>query len=152
MPERSGQQFAEAWVAMLNGSDFDRLAEFVQPDCVHEYPQSGERFRGIENIRGVLENYPGGFQRGARDESTLRVSGDDKPWVMAPNFTLIRTTGGSGAYTSAVKALYPDGSEWFVITLFELRDGRMARATLYFGQVFEAPEWRRPYAERGDTT
>jgi ketosteroid isomerase-like protein len=152
MPERTGQEFAEAWVALLNHADFDSLPDYLHPDCVHEYPQSGERFRGIPNIRAVFENYPGGFERFARDESTLRVAGDAERWAMAPNFTVIRTTGGAGTYTSVVKARYPDGSDWFVLTFFELRDGRMTHGTLYFSPTFEAPEWRRPYAERGDTT
>jgi hypothetical protein len=66
---------------------------------------------------------------------------------MAPNFTLIRTTGAGNSYTSAIRARYPDGSEWYVVSMFELVDGRMAHGTIFFAPVFEAPEWRRPFTE-----
>jgi hypothetical protein len=32
--------------------------------------------------------------------------------------------------------------------MFELVDGRQKRASLFFAQTFDAPEWRRPFAER----
>jgi ketosteroid isomerase-like protein len=147
MPERSATQFAEGWIKMLVDADFDRLPEFLAPDCVHEYPQSGERFRGIANIRAVFENYPGGFQRNQQMVDTLKVSGENDRWALAPNFTLLRMTGSGGSYTTAVRGRYPDGSEWYIVTMFELADGLMTRAALFFAPLFEAPDWRRPYAE-----
>ena len=51
MPDRSGLEISEAWLSMLTAEDYDRLPELLHPDCVHEYPQSGERLRGIANIR-----------------------------------------------------------------------------------------------------
>jgi hypothetical protein len=146
MPDRTGREFSEAWLSMLTAQDYDRLPELLHPDCVHEYPQSGERLRGVANIRGVFEHYPGGL--GGQDRDSLKVTGDSERWAMAPNFTLIRTAGGAGSYTSAMRARYPDGSEWYVISMFELVAGRQTRATMFFAQVFEAPEWRQPYAEK----
>jgi hypothetical protein len=147
MPERSGREFVDAWVAVVSTADFDRLPELLHPDCVHEYPQSGERFRGIANIRAIFENYPGGFSPGRQDHSSLRVAGGTDRWTMLPNFTVVRTTGAGNSFTSAIKAHYPDGSEWYVISVFELADGLMTRASMFFAPVFEAPEWRRPFAE-----
>jgi hypothetical protein len=147
MPERTGREFAEAFAAMLSAHELDRLHELLQPDCVQEYPQSGERFSGIESIRGVYENYPGGI--GQSDVSSLRVAGGEDRWAMAPNFTVIKTTGAGNSYSSAVKARYPDGSDWYVITMFDLVDGRMAHGTVFFAPVFEAPEWRKAFADDG---
>ena len=31
----------------------------MHDDYVEEYPQSGERIRGKQNVRSVYENYPG---------------------------------------------------------------------------------------------
>ena len=146
MPDRTGSEFSGAWIELLSAQDYDRLPELIHEDCIHEYPQSGERIVGIANIRAVFEHYPGGL--GRQDRDSLRVAGDRPQWAMAPNFTLVRTTGGGGSYTMAIKARYPDGSEWYVISMFELVDGRQKRATIYFAQVFEAPDWRRPFAER----
>jgi SnoaL-like protein len=146
MPDRGGREFSEAWVSMLSAADYARLPELLHPDCVHEYPQSGERVRGIANIRAIFEQYPGGL--GGQDRDSLRVTGDSERWAIAPNFTLIRSAGGAGSYTSAMRARYPDGSEWYVISMFELVNGRQSRATMFFAQVFDAPEWRQPFAEK----
>jgi hypothetical protein len=145
MPDRNGREFSEAWAAMLTASDYDRLPGLVHPDCVHEYPQSGERLRGLANIRAVFDRYPGGLGRPNPD--SLQVAGDNERWTMAPNFTLVRTSGAAGSYTSAIKAQYPDGSEWYIISMFELVDGRQTRSSVFFAPLFDAPEWRRPFAE-----
>jgi hypothetical protein len=131
---------------MLSAGAYDRLPELLHPDCIHDYPQSGERLRGLASIRAVFENYPSGL--GGQDRDSLRVAGDNERWAMAPNFTLVRATGGGGSYTSAIKAQYPDGTEWYVISMFDLVDGRQKRATIFFAELFEAPGWRSPYAER----
>jgi hypothetical protein len=149
MPDRTGQEFSDAWIEMLSAEEYDRLPELVHPDCVHEYPQSGERVVGLANIRAVFEHYPGGLGRQYR--ASLKVAGDSPRWAIAPNFTLVRTSGGGGSYSSAMKAQYPDGSEWYVISMFELVEGRQKRASLFFAQVFEAPEWRRPFVEAMDS-
>ena len=145
VPDRNGREFGEAWVAMLTASDYDRLPELLHPDCVHEYPQSGERLRGLANIRAVFERYPGGL--GRQDPDSLKVAGDNERWTMAPNFTLVRTSGAAGSDASAIKAQYADGSQWYVISMFELVDGRQKRASLFFAKTFDAPEWRRPFVE-----
>jgi hypothetical protein len=44
---------------------------------------------------------------------------------------------------------YPDGSLWWVLNLYELRDGRIGRARVFFAPEFEAPDWRRPFQEPG---
>ena len=147
MPERGGREWAEGFQALLLAGEYDRLPEYVHPDCVYDYPQSGERFIGIDNVRAVFENYPGGL--GLSDLDSLRVAGDDHRWAMAPNFVLVSVTGSGGSYSSVVRARYPDGSEWYVITMFELIDGKQARASLFFAPLFEAPEWRRPYTAAG---
>ena len=67
---------------------------------------------------------------------------------MAPLFTLVRVQGGGNTGSSAVRVRYPDGSSWWWVHLYELREGRIARTTDFFAQDFDAPEWRRPWVER----
>jgi hypothetical protein len=145
MPERTGREWAEQFQQLLSNREFDRFPEFIHADCVHDYPQSGERITGIANIRAVFENYPGGI--GRQDVDTLRVAGDDRRWAMAPNFTLVAVTGGGSSYSSVVRAHYPDDSVWYVVTMFELVDGKQVHASQYFAPEFEAPEWRKPYVD-----
>src|SRR3954452_17280250 len=147
MPERTGRELVQGYVQMLQTQELDRLPEFMRPECVHEYPQSGERFVGIDNIRAVFANYPGGV--GRQDMESLRVAGQDRAWAMAPNFTLISVSGSGNLYTSAVKARYPDGSDWYIVSMLELVDGLISHATMFFAPLFEAPEWRKPYGSAG---
>jgi hypothetical protein len=42
---------------------------------------------------------------------------------------------------------YPDGSEWHIVAVLELRDGKILRQTDYFGPAYPAPEWRRQWVE-----
>src|SRR5262245_10440537 len=145
MPERTGREWAQGFQAMLANRDFDRLPDFIHADCVHDYPQSGERSVGLANSRSVLETYPGG--RGRAEAESLDVAGDDRRWAMAPNFTLVAVTGSGSTYSSVIRARYPDDSVWYVVTMFELDDGKQRHASLFFAPFFEAPEWRRPYVE-----
>jgi SnoaL-like protein len=144
MPERTVREFAAGWVDVLARRDYDRLGDFLAPDCVHEYPQSGERLIGLANIRAVYENYPGGV---GEDVTSLAVGGDIEPWAIAPNFTLVRVAGACSPYTATLRARYPDGSMWYVINLFELAGGKMSRAVVYFAPFFDPPEWRAPFRE-----
>jgi hypothetical protein len=150
MPERTGREWALGFQEVLSNRSFDLLSEFIHADCVHDYPQSGERISGLANIRAVLENYPGGV--GRTDADSLNVAGDDRRWAMAPNFQLVAVTGSGSSYSSVVRARYPDDSVWYVVTMFELVDGKQARASLYFAPEFEAPEWRRPYVDTASRT
>lgn len=145
MPDRSGREVIEAFIDIQNRQDWDRLVEVLHPDYVEELPQSGERFRGIANARAQRENYPGGAFQSPVERRDL-AGGEDR-WVMTPAFTLIRVTGTSDRYTYVLRTRYPDGSFWFVVALAELRDGLIARSTLYFAPDFPAPDWRAPFRE-----
>ncbi len=145
MPDRNGRAVIERYIELMNLGEFSRFGEVLDPDCVEEYPQSGERFRGIANIRATREHYPGGLE--GQNISQHEVIGGEDRWVVAPNFTTIRITGESDRFTYVLRTTYPDGSDWYVLALIDLRDGLIVRATTYFAPVFAAPEWRAPYRE-----
>ena len=42
---------------------------------------------------------------------------------------------------------YPDGTDWFVVDVVQLRDGKVLRETTYWAQVLDAPPWRRDWVE-----
>ena len=111
---------------------------------VTEYPQSGERFRGLANIRAVAENYPGGLPK----DLSGKVIGSEDKWVVGPSFNVLRIEGTGDIYTIIGSATYPDGKTWQVMSLVELRAGKIARTTELFGAPFDAPEWRSKWAER----
>ena len=123
--------------------DWDRLNDAFLADGILEYPQSGEVFRGIDKIRAQFENYrdlePGGSQ-------LAEVFGDDA-YALTPSYTVIRVEGTGTRGTAVIRARYPDGSLWWVINIFEVRDGRISRSRAYFAPDFPAPDWRAPYRE-----
>jgi len=138
----------DRWVAAMNRRDYDAVEQTFTDDLVTEYPQSGEVIRGRHNFRAILENYPSGLSDDAIDAATLRVAASDELRVVAPLFTVVRVEGAGNAGTYTLKTRYPDGSTWWTIGSYELRDGRVARATVFFAPAFEAPAWRAPFVER----
>src|SRR3712207_175160 len=92
-----------------------------------EMPQSGERFRGRENLRAMQRTYPTTAPPSVR---LRRVLVRDGLWVV------------EGAID------YGDGPALGVVMVCELRDGRMWRDRWYFPEPFEAPGWRARWIER----
>ena len=74
--------------------------------------------------------------------------GRDEDWGIAPNFTVVRITGVDNTGTAVVKVRYPDGSDWWLIALFEMKDDLLYRQTTFFAQPFDPPEWRAQWVER----
>lgn len=146
MPERTARELVELRNTAINRGDWAALEALTHPDYVEEYPQSGERIRGGANVRAILENYPGGLTES--ESRAPEVYGPEERWVVAPNFSVIKVTGTGDVYTSVVGAKYPDGSQWFIVSLFRMSDGMMRSATTYFAPEFPAPDWRAPFVER----
>src|SRR2546430_8036730 len=120
------EQFTQAM--MMN--DVEAQDRLLSDDFVEEYPQSGERIRGKNNRRGIIENYPGGTPR----ETTSSAAGP-KPVI----------TGAGDRFTVTGQIKYPNGETWHLVSLVELRDGKINKITDYFAAPFEAPAWREAY-------
>ncbi len=146
LTDDGARKLLQRWVDALNARDFDAMGQLLTPDFVDDYPQSGERIRGLANLRGMFENYPGGLSSGSTD--SLRAVGSDPEYVLTPTFMLVRVGGSGDVQTHIVRVRYPDGSRWYVIGFVKVRDGRMARRWTYFAPEFEAPEWRRRWVEQ----
>ena len=130
----------------INDRNFAALSNLFTDDYLLDYPQSGERIRGLANFRATLENYPSGVPRDGIDKSTMRVESDER-WVVTPMFTVVRVEGSGTVGTATFKNRYPDGSVWWTVQMYELEGDKIARATTFFAPDFEAPEWRTPYVE-----
>jgi len=129
---------------LLGSQQYDRLEEVYAPDLVTEYPQSGERFRGIESIREQFQNYPS-LDRGNTEFADV-IGGD--AYALTPMYTVVTVDGSGDRGTALFRATYPDGSKWWVINVYELDAGRIARTRVFFAPEFEAPDWRAPYWDK----
>jgi SnoaL-like protein len=109
-----------------SGVDPDIAHEIYHDDAVLEFPQSGERFEGVENFREWRRIYP------AKVEFDLRrIRGRDDLWVMELR----------GRY---------DGGPWnYGVSILEFRGDKVAHETIYGGEAWEAPEWRAPWRATG---
>jgi hypothetical protein len=99
----------------------DRTAahDIYHDDAVLEFPQSGERFEGVENFRQWRVNYPAKV-----DFELDRLRGRDDLWVAE----------GRNRY---------NGGPWnYGVTILEFRGDKVAHETIYGGEAWEAPEWR----------
>jgi SnoaL-like domain len=106
------QQFEHA-------GDPERSHEMYHQDAVLEFPQSGERFEGVESFREWRSQYPA---ETSFDIGEIRGGGD--VWVVELTVT------------------YDGGPNNFGVSIQEFRDERIARETIYVAEGFEAPEWR----------
>jgi ketosteroid isomerase-like protein len=101
------------------GSDPDRAHAMYREDAVLEFPQSGERFEGVENFREWRSNYPVNTRFEFRE-----VRGDGDVWV------------------AEVTVRYDEGPRNYGVSVLEIRDGKIARESIYVTEEFDAPEWR----------
>ena len=108
-----------------NHNDFDTMDELFNDDYTLELPQSGERITGKAKIRELHVNYPSKVHF-----VTRRVVGQGELAVWEGTIS------------------YNDGAPMNRVAILEFRNGRIARETDYFGEPFQAPDWRAKYAER----
>ena len=94
-----------------------------------EFPQSGERFEGVENFREWRRQYPAALKFHNR-----RITHRDD-LVVVENL------------------ISYDGQPWtFIVNVMEFRDDRVAHERIYIMDGWEAAEWREPWrsATRAD--
>ena len=148
MAPKTNREIVEQYVEGLISRDLEKQAAVCAADMVVVLPQSGERFSGWTNIRAVAENYPGGLPEGVAG----KVIGSEDKWVVGPSFNVLRIEGTGDVYTLVGSATYPDGKTWQVMSLIELKAGKIVRTTEVYGEPFEPPAWRSEWVERPDKT
>jgi hypothetical protein len=113
------------WAASDSG-DFDAEHRIYRADAILEYPQSGERIRGRENIQASRFAQPS-----------------------AKRFTVRRIVGSGDLWISELVLTY-DGQPFYVVSVMEFEDGEVVRETQYFGEGFDPGQSRSQWVERMD--
>jgi ketosteroid isomerase-like protein len=111
------------WAAS-DASDFETEHDIYLEDAVLEYPQSGERIRGRDNIRITRTKQPNKKRFAVR-----RVTGSGDLWV-----------------TEFI--LRYDGKPSYTVSIMEFSGDKVARETQYFADPFEASASRAQWVER----
>jgi SnoaL-like domain len=106
----------------LDTTDPEVAHQIYHPDAVLEFPQSGERFDGVENFKPWRAKYPAQV-----DYEFDRMRGRDDIWV------------------AELRGRY-DGGPWhYGVSILEFRGDKVARETIYVAEGWEAPDWRAPW-------
>jgi hypothetical protein len=137
---------AKRTAAALSRNDHDELAALNAPDLINEWPQSGERVVGFANWWATISNYPSGIGSGD-DLATVTAEPHAAVKLVAPTYTFVSVEGAGTSGTMTMKTRYPDGTEWWLVLLYRLRDGRFSHVTAFFAPVYPAPEWRAQWVE-----
>jgi hypothetical protein len=120
--------------SLYASGDLEALAraqyEMAADDVIQEWPQSGERIRGRDNIAAVNQNYPTGS--GTTPKGSLRrILKPGEAWVIEGTID------------------YGDGVPVSTVSIIETgAEGKVVHQTDYFANPFEAPAWRSQWVER----
>ena len=105
-----------------SGKDEDVAHEIYHDDAVLEFPQSGERFEGVESFREWRRQYPATLKF-----HTRRITHRDDVVVVE-------------------NLISYDGAPWkYTVNLMEFRGDQVAHERIYIMDAWDAPEWRTPW-------
>lgn len=107
-----------------DAQDWTTMKELYHSEAVEEWPQSGERLVGVDNIMAVNENYP--------DHPSLQV----------------RRILEAGDLVIGEAELDYAGTKYNLISVFEFDAGKVKNEVDYFCEPFEAEAWRTRWVER----
>ena len=110
------------WAAS-DANDFEREHQLYREDAVLEYPQSGERIRGRQNIKSSRAAQPNRKRFAVR-----RIIGAGELWVT--EFVLTY-----------------DGRPSYTVSIMEFIEDKVARETQYFAEPFEPGPSRARWVE-----
>lgn len=115
----------EHWAAS-DRNDFTAEHAIYAEHAILEYPQSGERIRGVHNIQASRMAQPS-----------------------RKRFMVRRVLGGGGLWISEITLRY-DERPSFVVSIMEFEGGKVVRETQYFTDRFEPGPSRAQWVETFD--
>ena len=113
------------WAASAAG-DQKTEHEIYAENAVCDYPQSGERILGRQNLQALRSHHPGrpaGF-------NVNRILGTGDLWITEYTITY-------------------QGRPTYTISIMEFKNGEVVHETQYFADPFAPPAWRAQWVERG---
>ncbi|MDV6266935.1 nuclear transport factor 2 family protein [Rhodococcus globerulus] len=106
-----------------DANNFTEEHHIYRADAVLEYPQSGERIRGRDNIQASRAAQPN-----------------------AKRFTVQRILGGGDLWISELVLTYDDQPS-YVVSIMEFEGRKVVRETQYFGEPFAPGPSRTQWVE-----
>ncbi|HKZ19234.1 MAG TPA: nuclear transport factor 2 family protein [Acidimicrobiia bacterium] len=105
-----------------SGKNEDLAHEIYDDEAVLEFPQSGERFEGVDNFREWRRQYPAEVKFHLRQINSCEdlavteylISYNGAPWM-------------------------------FTVSIMRFRDDKVVHERIYIMDGWEAPDWRAPW-------
>ena len=123
--EAANEDIVRDFMAGAERGDYDAIANLVHEDMVMEWPQSGERFHGRDNVFAAMR----------AQEVRPEMAGEP------------RMVGSGDVWVMMMPLRYGEEILHYVAVL-ELDNGRIRRATGHWGAPFPAQEYRAQFAKR----
>jgi hypothetical protein len=123
--DHTNRELVERFFAASERGDLAALKTMVDDEMVMDWPQSGERFRGRDNVLAAMA----AVEVKPQFAGQPRLIGSGRIWVLM------------------VPLRYGDDVLQYVAIL-ELEGGRIKQATGYWGAPFPAQDARAPYGDR----
>ena len=123
MGDRETRSALDHHWAASDANDFEAEHQIYREDAVLEYPQSGERIRGRQNIQ---------LSRAAQPNRK--------------RFIVRRIIGAGDLWVTEYVLTY-DGRPSYTVSIMEFSDGKVARETQFFGDPFEPGASRARWVE-----
>ena len=123
--DRGNRELVERFFAASEHGDMATLTTIVDDQMVMIWPQSGERFRGRENVLAAMA----AVEVKPQFAGSPRLIGSGHVWVLM------------------VPLRYGEDVLDYVAIL-ELKNGRIRQATGYWGAPFPAQDARAPFVDR----
>jgi hypothetical protein len=111
------------WAASASG-DQNTEHQIYADDAICDYPQSGERILGRQNLQALRSHHPGkpsGFE-------IRRLFGSGDLWITEYSIVYL----GKTSYT---------------VSIMEFKDGKVIHETQYYADPFDPPAWRSQWVE-----
>jgi hypothetical protein len=112
------------WHASAIG-DANAEHDIYHDNVICDYPQSGERILGRNNLQALRSHHPG------------------KP----SGFIVERILGKGDLWITEYTIIY-QGRSAFTVSIMEFRNDKVMHETQYFAEPFEAPSWRSQWVQR----
>jgi len=104
------------------GGDVANAHEIYHDDAVLEFPQSGERFEGVDTFTAWRGQYP--------TDVTFRI----RRSIVFEDFSLVELSGA-----------YDGGPEMMGVQILDFRGDKVIRERIYVTEPWAAPDWRAPW-------
>lgn len=142
------RRVVEQYIEGRKTQDWEAVGALHHADFTSEFPQTGELIPNHDKWVAIYSRFEGGLPEEEADEVH---GGSEVVHVVTPLpmvMPVITVVGGGDTFTVTGKAQYSNGNEYYIITILQLKEGKILKETLYWAPPTAAPEWRSEFVER----